>query len=110
MALGAVVRADRRRQAALGPVGGGPGQRSRRDQDDGRSFTCGADRGIEAGRAAADDGNLGFEPIQHGKDDTIVGGPFRFGLLGKSLNRDRCRFRSFFPGDLRELTANVPLD
>src|SRR5439155_8812194 len=60
MTFGTVVGGQRRRQPALRPVAGGLGQRGGGDQGDARSPAGRAQRGVEPGRAGADDRHLGL--------------------------------------------------
>jgi hypothetical protein len=59
--LGRVVRRQRRGYAPLCPVRGRLGQRGGRHQRDARARAGGAQRGVEAGDAGADDGYVDLE-------------------------------------------------
>ncbi len=58
VAPGRVARFERRRQPALGPEAGALGERRARDDADAAALLGGAQRGPEAGGAAADDGDV----------------------------------------------------
>ena len=64
--LGAVVGRERRREASLRPVAGGLRQRRGGDEHDGGVLARGAQRGVQPGRARADDCDVGLTRDRQG--------------------------------------------